>query len=68
MTLIPDDAHYIGDGVYVRLDKGFQIELLVTNGLAITSRVYLEPNTWSGLIDWIVARGLQKHFPVGSKA
>ena len=45
---MPARKKYIGDGVYVEFsDLG--IDLTTENGLAVTNRIVLEPETWAHL-------------------
>lgn len=65
MSTLPKDATYLGDGLYVRLDQGFQIELFAYNGIGITNQVYLEPTVWRNLIEWVLSQKLSGSFPLG---
>ena len=50
----PGSKAYIGDGVYVALDRGM-ICLTTENGYEATSTIYLEPEVWRALKAWVEA-------------
>jgi len=43
---------YLGDGAYVTYD-GFGLILTAEDGLSVTNRVYLEPEVWFRLKDFV---------------
>lgn len=43
--------HYIGDGVYVKVD-GFGIEMYTSDGIDKTNIIYLEPQVALNFIAW----------------
>lgn len=43
---------YIGDGVYVAFD-GFALTLTTENGVAVTNTIYLEPEVWAALNEFV---------------
>lgn len=47
---------YIGDGVYVRHDD-FGIVLTTENGVRVTNTIYLEPEVWKNLEDYVETIG-----------
>ena len=46
---------YLGDGCYATFD-GFAFELLTENGIETTNRVYLEPEVFRAMIDYVRVR------------
>jgi len=44
---------YLGDGVYVRIDEYFQIELTTENGISVTNTVYLELQVLSNFLEYL---------------
>jgi hypothetical protein len=43
---------YIGDGVYVRVDGGGDIELSTSNGITQTNCIVLESEVMSAFLSW----------------
>ena len=43
---------YLGDGAYAEFD-GFGIALTAENGIAVTDRVYLEPEVYRALVRFV---------------
>lgn len=43
---------YLGDGVYVHFD-GFSLILTTENGMEVTNTIFLEPDTYSALQDFV---------------
>ena len=54
------DKSYIGDGVYVALDRGM-ICLTTEEGRPIPNIIYLEPEVWRALKLWV--EDVEKHYP-----
>ena len=52
MSQQPGDKVFIGDGVYVVLDRGM-ICLTTENGYDTTNTIYLEPEVWRALKLWV---------------
>jgi len=48
----PSMKRYIGDGVYVAFD-GFALTLTTENGVAVTNTIYLEPEVWAALNEFV---------------
>lgn len=53
---LPEGTTYLGDGVYANHD-GYQVRLMVSNGLEITDEVYLDPFTLGALIKFLKEKG-----------
>lgn len=47
-----EDAHYLGDGLYVTHD-GWQVELFAHNGIGKTNQVFLEPSVLKAFVEWL---------------
>ncbi len=45
---------YLGDGVYANFD-GFMIVLTTEDGIRESNRIYLEPQVWDALQDYVKA-------------
>ena len=43
---------YLGDGVYVDIEDGM-IKLTTENGIEVTNTIYLEPNVYSALQEYV---------------
>ena len=43
---------YLGDGVYVEIDRDYYVKLTTEDGIEATNTVYLEPPVWASLIAW----------------
>lgn len=43
---------YLGDGVYVDVDAGGLV-LTAENGIAATDTIYLDPEVWQALLDYV---------------
>jgi hypothetical protein len=43
---------YLGDGVYASFD-GYQIELTAENGIRATDTIYLEPDVYTRLVQFV---------------
>ena len=43
---------YVGDGVYVEVNKHNQLVVTTEDGVAVTNTVYFEPEVWETLIAW----------------
>ena len=41
---------YLGDGVYVDLNRDGQFVLTTENGVRTTNTIYLEPEVWTALL------------------
>ena len=52
MKPIPAGKVYIGDGVYVALDRGM-IKLTTDSMDSTTNTIYLEPEVWRALKAWV---------------
>lgn len=48
----PKRPRYLGDGVYVQREHGM-ILLMTHDGVQATNVVYLEPEVWAALEDWV---------------
>jgi hypothetical protein len=44
---------YLGDGVYVKLSPSGMIVLTTENGIETTNTVFLEPEVWQLLLQWV---------------
>jgi hypothetical protein len=44
---------YLGDGVYVELNSAQQLVLTTENGVAITNTIFLEPEVWAALVEYV---------------
>jgi len=49
---------YIGDGVYVTVNDAGQLVLTTENGIEELNRIYLEPEVWEALSEYVA--GLQQ--------
>jgi endo-beta-N-acetylglucosaminidase D len=43
---------YLGDGVYVEMEGGM-IKLTTENGICVTNTIYLEPDVYMALVDYV---------------
>jgi hypothetical protein len=53
---------YIGDGVSVAHD-GYQLILTTSNGITTTNTIALEPEVWSNLLRYDLARAARQAAP-----
>jgi hypothetical protein len=53
-----EDSSYLGDGVYAKIEHG-RLALLVSNGLEVTDRVYLEDTVLANLFSFLTSKGVQ---------
>lgn len=44
---------YLGDAVYVRMDEFNGITLTTENGITTTNEIYLEPEVWQNLLEYM---------------
>lgn len=44
---------YLGDGVYADYD-GFRVVLTTEDGISESNRIYLEPQVWNALRDYVI--------------
>ena len=44
--------HYLGDGVFVEF-IGYMLRLTTTDGISVTNTIYLEPEVWQALQDYV---------------
>lgn len=44
--------HYLGDGVFVVFD-GYGLILTTENGIDVTNTIYLEPNVYGSLLEYV---------------
>jgi len=49
---MPEKRRYIGDGVYADFD-GYSIILTVENGVQIAETIYLEPDVYNALTQYV---------------
>lgn len=40
----------MGDGVYVTVAQSGEVELMTSNGVNVTNRIYLEPEVWNAML------------------
>lgn len=50
-----NEKQYLGDGVYVEINKFDQIILTTENGYEATNTIYLEWSVWDSLMKYIKA-------------
>ena len=43
---------YIGDGVYADVENG-QLILTTENGISVTNLIFIEPEVWSALLEFV---------------
>jgi hypothetical protein len=43
---------YLGDGVYANFD-GYSIILTTEDGISVTNEIYLEPEVWQALLEYM---------------
>lgn len=47
------EKEYIGDGVYVEINEGGQIVLTTEDGIKTTNIIYLEPEVYAALTEYV---------------
>lgn len=52
--------HYLGDGAYVDFD-GFMLILTAENGIEATDTIYLEPEVWERLEQYVARLKAKAH-------
>lgn len=50
---------YLGDGVYVELENGM-IKLTAEDGIRATDTIYLEPEVYRALVNWVDRTNLRR--------
>lgn len=56
--LFPKGTEHMGDGVYAYFDELQRLVVATSNGLRITNRVFLEPEVWRELANYVKRGGL----------
>lgn len=62
---VPASKAYLGDGVYVAMLAGFQIQMTTENGVRVTNEIFLEADTLRNLLVWARRQGwdIRQWFP-----
>jgi hypothetical protein len=55
---VSTDSIHLGDGVYAVVQRGM-IRLCTFNGYAETNVIYLEPEVWRALLQFVAQAGIQ---------